>query len=93
MGLISTATLWLAAPVDGAPAAPGGAQAPVNSLWSNGLWIFAVCAAFGMLFALGSVIFNHTQGRSNDWAWLGKIVAACVGVGMIAGFVGGLTGT
>lgn len=82
-------------PVSGTPTAPpGDAATRVNTLWGYGLWGFAAIAALAMLGALVVAMFNHQSGRPNDG--FGKaaiILGCCVGVGLIGGTVGALTGT
>lgn len=94
MSKMSTAITVLAAPVDGSPKAPDGAQDAVNGLWSSGLWWFAVVCAIALLAVLGYWAFAQFTDRGTGGLGkaVGVLMIACAASGVPAA-IGAVTGT
>lgn len=89
------AQVYLAAPVNSGPVGLGDAiMAKINELWGKGLTVFAIVAVFAGLAAAGTMLWQSQRGGGGDGASkLGWVAGACIVSGLIAGLVGGLTGT
>lgn len=86
--------IYLADPVDGGPKAPDGAPTTqINALWSTWLWGIVIIGTFALA---GCAILAWKNSRNNDGnegvEKAAKILAALVGISMIGGIVGTVTG-
>lgn len=84
---------YLAVPVDGGPAAPGGsAPARLNTLWGYVGWIVAVVACF-VVAGLCMTLWKN-RGQQNEHAGqIGLAIGGALAVGSIGAVIGAVTGT
>lgn len=90
---LTKAELYLADPVTGGPAAPGGsAPARINVLWGNAGWIVAVVCCF-VVAGLCAVLWKNRGQQNEHVGQIGLALGGALAVGSIGAVVGALTGT